>query len=100
MSTTSKEHARFNARLPKEQKILFEKAANLGGFRSLTDFIMWTAQEKATEIINKREQILASERDAQLFFDTITKPAQPSNTLRKAAEDYKIFMDNLTKKSD
>lgn len=56
-----------------------------------------TSKEQAS--LNK-SQIFVSERDAQLFFDTITKPAQPSNTLRKAAEDYKIFIDNLTKKSD
>jgi uncharacterized protein (DUF1778 family) len=98
MSTSEKNQARFNARLPKEQKQLFEKAATLGGFRSLTDFVMWTAQEKATEIISKQEQILASERDAHLFFNIITKPAKPSKTLRRAAEEYKAYNAKTTKK--
>ena len=47
MKMSTSEHARFDARLPKAQKEFFEKAASLGGFRSLTDFIILTAQEKA-----------------------------------------------------
>ena len=51
MAVINKEYSRFDARLPKEQKEFFERAANLGGYRSLTDFIMLTVQEKAKEII-------------------------------------------------
>src|SRR5690606_38510950 len=47
MGTAIKEHARFDARLSKEQKQFFEKAAYLGGYRSLTDFVILTVQEKA-----------------------------------------------------
>jgi uncharacterized protein (DUF1778 family) len=92
MSTTTKDQARFDARLSKEQKLFLEKAAYLGGFRNLTDFIMLTVQEKAKEIIREKEQILASERDGQLFFDAITNPPQPSNTLKKALADYQAFI--------
>lgn len=45
MKSSSKESARFDARLPKEQKLLFEKAAQLGGYRNLTDFIIHAVQE-------------------------------------------------------
>ena len=96
---TVKEQARFNARLPKEQKQLFEEAAYLGGFRNLTDFIILTVQEKATEIIKEKEQIIASERDSQIFFDAITNPRKPSKTLRKALEDYEAFV-SVTKEND
>ena len=51
MSTAPKEQARFNARLSREQKQLFEKAASIGGYRSLTDFVILTIQEKAKEIV-------------------------------------------------
>lgn len=91
MRTTNKEQARFDARLPKEQKQFFEKAAYLGGYRNLTDFIIITVQEKAKEIIKEKEQIIASERDSQIFFDAITKPRKPSETLKKAFEDYNAF---------
>jgi len=92
MSTMIKEQTRFDARLPKEQKLFFEKAAYLGGFRNLTDFIILTVQEKAKEIIKEREQIIASERDSQIFFEAITDPKKPSKTLTKAVNDYNAFI--------
>lgn len=67
MSTSIKEHTRFDARLPKEQKQFFERAAIIGGYRNLTDFIILTVQEKAKEIIKEREEIIASKRDSQIF---------------------------------
>lgn len=94
MSTISVEHARFDARLPKEQKRFFEKAAHLGGYRNLTDFIIRVVQEKAKEIIAEKEQIISSEKDSQIFFDAITNPQKPSETLKSALEDYKTFLAN------
>jgi uncharacterized protein (DUF1778 family) len=95
MSTAVKEQARFDARLSKEQKLFFEKAAYLGGFRSLTDFVILTVQEKAKEIVKEKEQIIASERDSQLFFEAIVNPQKPSKILKKALEDYTTFISNL-----
>jgi len=97
MSTTIKEQARFDARLSKEQKLFFEKAAHIGGFRSLTDFVILTVQEKAKEIIQEKEQIIASERDSQIFFDAITKPKKPSKALKNALKDYNVFVSNAKK---
>lgn len=91
MSTAINEQARFDARIPKELKEFFERAAYLGGFRSLTDFIILSAQEKAKEIINERDRIIASERDSQIFFDAITSPKQPSESLKNALKDYNDF---------
>jgi len=94
MSTSVTEQARFDARLPKEQKQFFEKAAYLGGYRNLTDFIFRTVQEKAKKIIKEKEQIIASERDSQVFFDAITNPRKPTETLKKALNDYNAFVAN------
>lgn len=94
MNSVINEQARFDARLPKEQKQFFEKAAYLGGYRNLTDFIFRTAQEKAKEIIKEKEQIIASERDSQIFFDAITNSKAPSKTLKKAFDDYNEFVKN------
>lgn len=94
MKTAVNEQARFDARLPKEQKQFFEKAAYLGGYRNLTDFIFRTAQEKAKEIIKEKEQIIASERDSHIFFDAITNSKPPSETLKKAFDDYNDFVKN------
>lgn len=94
MSTAITEQARFDARLPKEQKQFFEKAAYLGGYRNLTDFILRTVQEKAKEIIKENEQVVASERDSQIFFDAISNPSKPSKTLKNALNDYNSFIAN------
>lgn len=92
MSTVTKEYARFDARLSKEQKLFFEKAAALGGFRSLTDFVILTVQEKAKEIIQENEQILASEKDSRIFFDAITNSKKPSKSLKNALKAYNEFV--------
>jgi hypothetical protein len=38
-----------------------------------------------------KEQIIASERDSQIFFDATTKPAKKSETLKKTLDDYNAF---------
>ena len=85
--------ARFDTRLSKEQKIFFEKAAQIGGYRSLTDFVVLTVQEKAKEIISEKEQIIASERDSEIFFDAITNPPKANKELINAANEYKALWD-------
>ena len=92
MDTTINEQARFNARLPKEQKQFFEKAALLGGYRNLTDFVILAVQEKAQKIIQEKEQIIASNRDSQIFFDAITKSKKPNEALTNALNYYDIFI--------
>lgn len=82
------EKTRFDTRLPKEQKLFFEKAAQIGGFRNLTDFIISAVQEKATKIIREREIILASERDNEIFFNAILSSDKPNNELISASEEY------------
>lgn len=94
MNTTTVEHARFDARLPKEQKQFFEKAAFLGGYRNLTDFVVRVVQEKAKEIVKEREQLIASERDSEIFFNAISNPQKPSETLKNALDDYNSFIVN------
>ncbi len=39
--------SRFEARITKDQKTIFQRAAILGGHRSLTEFVIQSAQEKA-----------------------------------------------------
>ncbi len=86
------EKARFDSRLPKEQKKFFERAATLGGYRNLTDFILMAAQNKAQEIISQKERVLASQRDSEIFFDAITNPIQPNENLTEAANEFKALL--------
>ena len=88
MKTLAK--ARFDTRLPKEQKELFEYAARLGGFRTLTDFVVVTVQAKAKLIIKEHNTILASQRDQAIFFKAIKDPKKPNQSLKNAANAFKI----------
>ncbi len=88
MEALNQEKARFDTRLPKEQKQLFERAATLGGYRNLTDFVIMTVQEKAKEILKERERIIASDRDKDIFFDSLINPPKPNNDLVSAKEEY------------
>jgi uncharacterized protein (DUF1778 family) len=94
MSTPIKDQTRFDARLSKERKEFFERAASLGGYRNLTEFVFLAAQEKANEIINENEQILASNRDRQIFVDAITSARKPSERLKQAVASYNDFLSN------
>jgi len=89
MRISSEHKARFYTRLSKEQKDLFERAAILGGYRSLTDFVIMTVQKKAEEIIEKSEKIIASEKDSEIFFDAISNPDKPNKELLSAAKEFK-----------
>ena len=84
--------SRFDAKIPKAQKELFEYAANLGGFRTLTDFIINAVQEKANTIIQEHNTILASEKDREIFFNAFMNPAGPNQKLRDAAKRYTTFI--------
>jgi len=75
---------RFDTRLTYAQKELFEKARRLGGYRTLTDFVLSALQEKAEKIIQEEEIIIASNRDAQIFTEAITNPNKPNEALTNA----------------
>jgi uncharacterized protein (DUF1778 family) len=81
--------ARFDARLAPHQKELFEQAAAIKGYKSLSDFVIQVVQEAATQIVNHHSAILASEKDKQVFFDALLHPPLPNKALTKAAKAYK-----------
>ena len=80
--------ARFDARLSNEQKALFEYAAQLGGYRSLSEFVVSSAQKTADALVEKHRSILASQEDQAIFFKAIMNPAAPGKKLRNAAKKY------------
>jgi uncharacterized protein (DUF1778 family) len=80
--------ARFEARLTPEQKSLLLRAATLTG-RSLTDFVVASAQEAATRALREHEAMTLSLRDRQTFVAALLKAPAPGPRLRKAAQRYK-----------
>ena len=85
----TKSEARFDTRLPKEQKEFFEYAATIGGFRTLTEFVVYSVQKRAEQIVKEHDKIIASNRDKKIFFDAMMNPPKPNKNLRKAAVRYK-----------
>jgi uncharacterized protein (DUF1778 family) len=81
--------ARFDTRLPRDKKLIIEKAALLGGYKNLSDFVVTTVYEKAQAIIQQSETILASQRDNEIFFDALVNPPEPNDAFRSAASQYK-----------
>jgi uncharacterized protein (DUF1778 family) len=80
--------ARFDARLTVSQKELFEEAARIKGFKSLSEFVIYTTQEAATMIIERHNAILISEKDKEIFFNALLNPPKPNSALTKAAKNY------------
>lgn len=87
--TKTPEIARFDARLPKADKELFEEAVMLGGYRSLSDFVLRSAMEKAKIIVEERKTLLASKKDREIFFNALLNPPKPTDKLKAAARRYK-----------
>lgn len=85
------QNARFDARLSVTQKELLEKAAHLGGYRSLSDFVLKVAEDKANEIIEYYELVKLSVADAEVFYSALIDDQQPNDYLQKAAEESAIY---------
>jgi uncharacterized protein (DUF1778 family) len=80
--------ARLEARLTDEQKALFQHAADLIG-RSLTEFVVSSAQEVAARTVREHEVLTLSSRDRQVFVDALLKPCPPNKRLSQAAKRYR-----------
>lgn len=80
--------ARLELRLSQQKKTFFEEVAALGGFKSLSDFIVHSADQQATKIAEEHKRILASAKDRKVFFDALTNPPKPNQALNKAFKRY------------
>jgi uncharacterized protein (DUF1778 family) len=79
---------RFDARLNEEQKVLIQRAADLEG-RSMTDFVLHSAETAAGRTIEERAMLILSARETKAFVNAILSPAEPGPVLRAAARRYK-----------
>lgn len=80
--------SRLEARISTEQKALFQQAAMLSA-RTLSEFVVASAQEAAARIIQSHETITLT-RDEQIrFVSALLAPAKPNARLRKAAQQYR-----------
>ena len=82
---------RLEARISKEQKELFQRAADLQG-RSLTDFVVSSVLEAAKRAIKEHEMMILSVQDREVFVEALLNPPEPSDKLKAAAQRYKQQM--------
>ena len=76
--------ARLEARVSSAQKRLLQQAAALSG-RTLSEFVVASAQDAARRVIAEHESMLLS-REAQLAFVTdLLNPPEPNARLKRAA---------------
>lgn len=80
--------ARLEARITAEQKSLLLAAAALTG-RSLSDFVVESAQAAAARTVREHEVMTLSSRDRRRFVAALLKPPAPTPRLRKAVRRYK-----------
>ena len=78
---------RIEARVSRDQKALFQRAAELQG-RTLTDFVVASVHEAAVRTIEEIQVIRLSEEDSRRFADALLNPRKPNETLRAAARRY------------
>ena len=89
MSTPAKpKPERLEARVTREQKQLIERAAELEG-RSITDFVVASAQSAARQVIQDHEILKLMARDREVFVQALLNPPKPTDKLRQAVRRYK-----------
>ena len=82
------EKARFDARLTQQQKQLFEQAAAAAGFKTLTDFVLQAAQEKAVAVLIQQQHLVLTAEAQKRFIDALENPPEPNEYLKAAWKDY------------
>lgn len=78
---------RVEARVTPEQKKLFERTAALEG-RSLTDFLLSSAQAAAADTISRHELLKLTPEDQEIFVAALLNPPAPNKALRVAVARY------------
>ncbi|MBP7508716.1 MAG: DUF1778 domain-containing protein [Prolixibacteraceae bacterium] len=80
---------RIEIRISSYDKRILQKAQKLSGDKSFSSFIIRIVKEQSEEIIEKKDKIIASERDREVFFDAVFGKSNPNQNLIEAAKKYK-----------
>ena len=79
---------RVEARITSAQKKLLERAAALEG-RSLTDFVLASAEAAAAETVSRHQLLKLTPEDQKTFTDGLLNPPMPNRALRVAVARYR-----------
>ena len=78
---------RLEARISRDQKVLFQRAAELQG-KTLTNFVVSNLQEVAVRTIEDTRIIRLSANESRVFAEALLNPRTPDHRLRAAARRY------------
>ena len=84
----SRKEQRLEARVTPELKRLIERAATLRG-TTVTEFVVASAQEAATNTIKDFEVLHLREEAREVFVNALLHPPAPNDAARAAAQRYK-----------
>ena len=90
-ATDKSRSARLEARISVEQKTVLQRAATLSG-RTLSEFVVASAQDAATRVIQEHETIRLSRAEQIAFVSALLKPPAANARLRRAAAAYRKQM--------
>ncbi|HUY80803.1 MAG TPA: DUF1778 domain-containing protein [Acidobacteriaceae bacterium] len=83
--------ARLEARVSRETKALWERAAAVQG-KKMTEFVVNSAVEAARRVLRESELADLTRRDKIAFAEALLNPPAPNTRLRKAAARHaKVF---------
>jgi uncharacterized protein (DUF1778 family) len=84
----SSRSARLEARISTSQKNVLQRAAALSG-STLSEFVVASAQEAASKVIEAHESIRLTRTEQTAFVKALLSPSAAGTGLRKAAAAYK-----------
>ncbi len=79
---------RIDIRISKENKDLIKYAAEISGFKTVSEFIVSLAKNEAKRIIEEETKLLKSMEDKVLFVETLQNPPAPNKALKSALDNY------------
>ena len=83
---------RLETRITSAQKALIERAATLQG-RTLTDFVLTSAQDAARRAIEEHQQISLAVGDSRAFVDALLNPRPVNDRLNETVRRYRELTD-------
>lgn len=86
-STAKPRDERLEARISRDQKALFQRAAELQG-RTLTDFVIASVHDAAVRVVEEAQTIKLSAKDSHAFAEALLNPREPNARLKAAARRY------------
>lgn len=86
MTRTTKT-ARVETRITPAKKARYQRAAAMRGL-TFTEFVERSLDEAADRARKEYESVELTQRDANVFVETLLSDAEPRETLKSAAENY------------